>query len=175
MVQIPATTFSISQYQPFNNLHFYIPHSQFQKDLPKNRLADQIDLIRRMWKKFQLFWAKQRRRERVRKKGGKERKQEGRRRFEVSSRVILARIFALFCETSFEDARVWCTRVPLKRAFWGTRRDAFNIFIANTLGCARHFHRVGLTWTRAPESEERMKRADKGTRARGDLDVEFFH
>lgn len=54
--------------------------------------------------------------------------------------------------------------LPLKPTFWGTRRDAFNIFIANTLDCARHFQRIGRMREREPRRGENEKSRQRDAR-----------
>lgn len=74
--------------------------------------------------------------------------------------------FQLFCETSFEDARVWCTR-PIETP----------AVLGNASRRIQHFYRehprlcATLSQNRPREREERMKRADKGTRARGRISM----
>lgn len=74
--------------------------------------------------------------------------------FGVNRRVFSDGIQSFLRAPRFEDMHA---TLPLKWTFWGTRRDAFNTFIANTLECARHFHRIAYT-------SKRMESANKGTR-----------
>lgn len=68
--------------------------------------------------------------------------------------------FQSLCVERVSTTHIHMHAMPLKRTFWGTRRDAFNIFIANTLDCARHFHRIGRVNASTDEENEKSRQRD---------------
>lgn len=86
---------------------------------------------------------------------------EGRWRFEVSSRVILGRIFSRFAWNVF-PRRIYIYTLCHWNERFGERVATHSTFLSRTPSTVRDTFTESAAWTRAPA--KRMKRADKGTR-----------